>query len=246
MTVALVFLLVDAVDASKGPYVPYPSKSEVSAVTDELKSGDASKIDHSLSLIHRWVDGNAVPWELWHDWLPSLMQSGRNQEAADLAFEAVITRPESGTETDYVGEFMKCRMNALLNLGKSDEAQQAAKGYYNVCDLSATPDAIELVGTCLAETHPNDLEIVRRFRSEQSQASAAPAEAQPQGPTTLATAAPSILASIHIDTKPYAAALTEWSARRSPFLDRVCYANLLLVTDQSQAAEKIFRELYQL
>jgi hypothetical protein len=222
--------------AGKGPWVPYPSQAEVDAVTAEITAGS---IGPALEKIHAWVDGDEVPWALWHDWLPMLMDGGRNQDAADLALEAVVTRPD----TEYVAHLMECRTKALINLEKPQEALQAAKGYYNVCSLANTSDAISLVGICLAKAHPEDLEIVRRFKKQQAAAS------QMQNDGDSATASPppgngSMLKSVKIDSAVYEDGLKEW-ATKTDFDQRVNYANLLLISDRCADAEQIFRELYQ-
>jgi hypothetical protein len=107
------------------------------------------------------------------------------------------------------------------------------------------------VALCVAQCHPQDDQIVHRFRKEQFDASNLPSLPSVQDspsvtkPSDQVSAETPLLKSVHIDTQSLTAGLQTWSVHHSNFHDRVGYGNLLLVADRSEDAEKLFRELYQ-
>jgi hypothetical protein len=230
---AAIFGLAMSIGAVAQPISSYPSRDAMDAVTSELSGGDDAAVSQSIQQIHVWINHHHVPYYLWYKWIPALMQDGKYQEVADLSLAGILARPE----VIAITELTRWRANALLELGKPQDALQAAKSNYNVCDLDHTPAAIELVGQCLAACHPGDDEIIRRFRNEQAAASSAAAEPSASQP------APTLL-SVRVDAAPYKKAIRTWSARTS-FKDRVEYGNLLLVADRCADAEKVFRDLYK-
>jgi len=132
-------------------------------------------------------------------------------------------------------------------MDKPSDALEAAKSYYNVCSYKKTPYAIQLVALCLVKFRPDDADIGRRFRLEQT-VGEAPTSSPTDESALPATTEPgnSILKSIAIDEDVYDAAIKDWSSRSVEFSDRVSYANVLLAADHCQDAEKVFRELYHL
>jgi hypothetical protein len=210
-----------------------PTAETIAQVTKQINSGDDASIAAAEQTIRGWVSVGRTRGEVRHIWLPALMKAKRYQDTADLAMVA-----EFGWPASYdMSQLMEDRVNALLAMDKPQLALEEAKGYYNVCDIKNTAHAIDLVGMCLAKCHPEDLEIVHRFRNEQAaSASGAAAATQPAG----------MLKGVVIDGKPYEDAITAWASRTKRFNDRVDYGNLLLAADRGDEAEKLFRELYQL
>jgi len=136
---------------------------------------------------------------------------------------------------------------------KNDEALQAAKSYYNVCDMKLTGKAVDMLALCLARTHPDDLEIARRFRNEQAASSASPqaTASTPSAGSGQATAVPTtqtspMLKAIVIDQKIWDDSIKTWAAKTSPVSARAGYGDLLLAADRGADAEKAYREMYQL
>ncbi len=117
-TIVLAFSSIALGYSGKGNWVPYPSHPEIEAITTQLKSADPAAIDKAIHQIHTWVNGQEVPWEMWHDWMPLLMQDSKNQEAADLALDAALTRPEQ----DYIEPLMQARVQARPNPKQPTEA----------------------------------------------------------------------------------------------------------------------------
>jgi hypothetical protein len=207
-----------------------PPKAEWDKASADIGGTDDTARAAATAKVRVWIAGGWVSMDLWRHWLPALVKAGKHADVADLAMEGLLRRP--GPEG--ITPLLDFRLKALLALDRTDEALRAAKSYYNVCDLKYTAGAVETLALVLARTHPDDLEIARRFRAEQA---AAAAGRPPAGPSTLAE--------IKVDASLYKGALDQLSLK-TRFSDRVGYAHLLLAADRGQDAEKVFRELFQI
>jgi len=197
--------------------------------------------DHAVKEIQSRIK-HQVPMTLWRDWLPALMYTHHYQEVVDFA-----TAGEAGrTGLDAIEPLAEFRAKALLMMGKHAQALEAAKSYYNVCQLKNTANAVALVAQCLECCHPEDSRLATRFRSEQAIAGcrAADAAAGTDRKVESTPALEPILQTIHIDSSIYNEPITAW-AEKSRFSDRAGYANLLLLADRCDEAEKVFRDLFQ-
>jgi hypothetical protein len=235
LLIILYGLATAAAQTSRPVLLLLPTKDATDLVLKELTSGDEVAVQQATKQIRLWTDHHHIPFHLWHEWLPALMKEEKYQDVADLALSASLSRPDVAGITGTT----EWRARALLALDRPQEALQAAKSNYNVCDMKGTQKAIELVGEALATCHPDDDEIIRRFRNEQAIASGMGTDG---GPASLPSA---MLASVVIDPKPYAKAIKSWSIK-TRFTDRASYANLLLAADRCQEAERVYRELYKL
>src|SRR5271170_1732477 len=113
---------------------------------------------------------------------------------------------------------------------------------YNVCYMKNTNNAIQLVAQCFAEVHLEDDTIAQRFVNEQNIASGATSDSSTTQPAT------PMLKTVQIDQSLFADALTKWKTRpvlTGDFEDYSAYANLLLIADQPDQAQKIFETLYK-
>src|SRR5690606_9813126 len=92
--------------------------------------------------------------------------AARAQLDKDVLELATVAMQHRAAHTSEAGLFQRARAAALFNTGQYDAALSAAKGYYNVCRLSETADAIELIGAYLVNARPNDVGGVRRLKSQ--------------------------------------------------------------------------------
>src|SRR5205807_169762 len=81
----------------------------------------------------------------------ALLDAGRYEETLEIC--------ELGTVSVYgVSEFLygmqRCRVLALLSLGRYDEALANAKLLFNVAPTANTPEALELLVTCIQIARP--------------------------------------------------------------------------------------------
>jgi hypothetical protein len=225
---------------------PAPTQADIDNVNAGIKSSDKGPQDAAIAQIKDLIASAHPVRNLWVDWIPGLMKDGRNDDAAELALLGSCERPD----LNAIVPMMELRVNALLASGKNDDALSAAKSYYNVCDMKLTSKAVDMLALCLARTHPDDLEIARRFRNEQAASSNSP-QATASTPSTGSGQAPTtqtspMLKAIVIDQKIWDDSIKTWAAKTSPVSARAGYGDLLLAADRGADAEKAYREMYQL
>jgi len=212
-------------------FSPTPDKTSRDRVRSELESGDEPSIDAAIKEIHFWVDQgdpHLVPREFDIYWLPDLIKLHRYRDVVDLSLAGAVANPN----TRGLSHMLRLRAQALVALGRPQDALLTAKMYYNVCALQDTDDAIDQVAICLDAVNPNDDSVSRRFRAEQMMASSDPGAASQPSAT---------LKSLRIDPGIFDQPVwNKWVERRR-FDDKIGYGNLLLVVDRGREAEKVFR-----
>ncbi len=170
------------------------------------------------------------------NWINALITSHHNAEAADLAFEAILTDPN---DTSAVFDFQELRVHALLRSGDYAQALIQSKALFNVASMEHTDQALITVATCLAAAYPEDRAIVERFRKEQ--VAGATAHVQHGKSTTAPGEDASIvstLKSIRLDPAPY----EETIATLDPAEQRTARANLLLLAGKTDEARHLLQK----
>jgi tetratricopeptide (TPR) repeat protein len=222
-----------------------PTADSILAVTNELKSGNAAQTDQALTQIRAWFSIAQVPRELYVYWVPALINHKRFQDAADISLAGALTRPD----IRFISPLMALRAHALLDLGDTTQALQAAKSYFNVCYMRNTNTAIKLVALCLAACHPQEPQLVRLFRAQQRALAVNNANSPtPPAGNAQADAAAPVLQSVQIDASIYNDALQKWKAQTissGKFFEFDDYANVLLAAGRADEALKIYENLYQ-
>jgi hypothetical protein len=236
------FLILTGVACRFALAAPAPTQSDIDKVNTGIKSSDKGPQDAAIAQIKDLIASAHPVRNLWVDWIPGLMKDGRNDDAAELALLGSCERPD----LNAIVPMMELRVNALLASGKNDDALAAAKSYYNVCDMKLTGKAVDMLALCLARTHPDDLEIARRFRNEQAASSASPQASASAATTTPTTQTSPMLKAIVIDQRIWDDSIKTWAAKTSPVSARAGYGDLLLAADRGADAEKAYREMYQL
>lgn len=123
-----------------------------------------------------------------------LLLSARKFAAADEVSQQVLIR--SAGSVVRLETVLQLRIQALLGLRKTKEALVAAKQLYGVCRMEKTKDAIRTLSECLDAAHPEDRDILARFKSEQI-AGAEPTTSRPS------PAIKTVFSEIVIDPAPY-------------------------------------------
>jgi len=203
---------------------PVWDKAERARVVTELRSGDRKRIAAARD--------EAIEFGLQER--PSAMQclvDGGLYKEAELSCDEAIIR--NSFDTGAVSGYEAVRAKAFLGENKPQEALGAAKAYVNACSLRNTPDAIQLLGQCLAAAHPDDREIVQRFNLQQM----AGASTRPSADDTDDLGLP-VLASIQIDDSPFRKAIDEING--GSYQRLTAKATLLLISDKPSDARKLF------
>jgi len=162
----------------------------------------------------------------------------RQQTALDKAqrsLEQVFKWPDN---TKGVAFAQADRAKALLAAGKPQEALAAAKGYYNVCLLKDSANAINLVALCLAAARPDDKGIVKRFRAQQLAHSGGDATTQP---TTQPDLGEPIMPTIKVDAALYDDAIQ--AVAPTGVAKMLAKGNLLLLADRTKEARALMEQM---
>jgi len=219
----------------------------------ELTSGDEARVAASIAGITKEARKHINQAQF----LKVIAEAKLYPQAEEAARQLIIGRPSATMSVDGLQRFLA---TALLADGKTDEALAAAKGYYNVCLLKNTSDAIDLVALCLARARPHEADIVHEFKLQQitgastqpavapSDAANAPAStinpsmesATAPADTTLGNPDQSILASIPIDPKPYEQAID--GINPVSYAQFAAKGNLLLLSGRTKEARELFQQ----
>ncbi len=246
--------------------VPVKPKTDFQLIEEGLKSGDATARGKAMELIWRQLDENPTNAvrELRMKWSRLLIQAKRNQEVADLAVEAAMAAP---AESAALEDLFVLRTQALLALGKPDEALVSAKSAFNISGMAGTSRTLQVMAECLRRTHPNEPLILDRFRREQAAAAGAavsdspgaapePGEARPEPAKPLAKKAESsppppsgygtslLVKGIAVNGAAYRKRLSE--IQGDDYRAYTARGNLLLLADSPAEARVMFEYAYSL
>jgi hypothetical protein len=87
--------------------------------------------------------------------------------------------------TEFVEQLQEYRIEALLALGRHDDALANAKVLYNVASMKGTARAMTVFCQCLELARPDDKGIIDRFKAEQIAGAKQTLVAQPRQPGTV-------------------------------------------------------------
>jgi hypothetical protein len=237
---------------------PWP---DANAIAKQLSSPDSATVADGLKEIHTEMrrDAPRALGDIRGPFLTALMNAKHYAEADRLALEGIVAVPQDLGSDQFL---LTIRIQALLALGKADEALQAAKSLYNVSSMNDLPQAMLLVAQCLNAAHPKDLTWAERFRQEQVAGAifdgqiVVQANGDPNRPPVLEPAptthpatqpdvgAATILASIHIVDPAYSNAVEHWFGE--DYAGLCGKGNLLLMADRAADAKIVFDRAYSL
>jgi hypothetical protein len=153
--------------------------------------------------------------------MKTLLDSRRFAEIQELSEFLILRQPAN---TDDVTYLMRSRIQAELKMGKTSDALGDAKRLYNVAPMPDMADAMKMVAQCLAAEHPNDLQLMKDFRSEQVAGYLNPGKKS------------AVLPAIVVSPQPYLDAIQHGSNSSSAAGE----GNLLLLADKPSAACALF------
>lgn len=217
------------------------SEADRERLTADLRSGDPARIDEAMAAIRSAVltKGKGRPGDL-----NLVIATGFPKEAEAICVRGIIENPANSA---MVALFAKQRVRCLQAASDPSGALSAAKAFYNVCPTADVPQAVKLVGECLAAARPDDKIVVDRFQRQQlagaftADISADSAENGAEKPADLG---PSVLASIAIDAKPFHAALA--TPPGHDYAASVARANLLLLSDKPDEAINVLKNAVEM
>jgi len=205
-------------------------------LVNDLQSGDDTRVTSALAGIRAYIQkhGTSLPETRA---LRILLDAKRYSDLDAMALAQILKGPGYTLGT---AAMEKLRAQSFLAAGNGAAALSAAKAYYNVARLKDTADAIDTISLCLAAAHPDDPEIVQRFKEQQvAWATAAPSTQPDQTPAD-ATLGDPILAGIQLDSKPFDAAIA--GIDLDEYAQFVSKGNLLLLAGRAAEAHEVFNK----
>ena len=169
-------------------------------------------------------------------WLHELIGLKRFDEIEDFAVAAINERP---TDLRLIEACQQSRIRAKLLAHKPREALPLAKSLYDVCGMSSTSKAIDLIAECLYDINASGdpAGAVKRFKLQQIHGAAT---TQPSG------ADDNTLSQIQMDPKQYAPGLQHVELVDNSWDAALGKGNLLLLAGQAKEAAKVFEKAYAL
>jgi hypothetical protein len=189
--------------------------------------------------------------EKWRDYVSGTLHRTLERAFAAKRYDLCDRAAAHGTiiaatQLPWVEKFLEMRVQAKLKQDKAAEALPLARSYYNVCSLTRTSAAIDLVSMCMIEDHtsPNPTAAARKFRMQQVKGATAPAAASASDATSAAAKEKSVLDDLKVDGAAYEKAARELEARGDNYLRLIERGNLLLLANQPTAAKALFNKAY--
>jgi len=248
-------LAVVALTALAGSWAAQSKPSKpVDPILQQIESKDPAQIQEAVTTV--WEQLHA---ETSHDrrvavlgrikkghWLTGLMAAQRYEDVAGLALEGTLALPWDIPSVEYMQTY---RVQALLKMSKPEEALAAAKGFFNVCTMKDTANALVLVIECLKAAHPGDEAIIDRLREEQMAGAVVGTDEEREAKSVErgekasgGSSKRSVLASIKVNGSLYDKAMQEYTGEDYGSL--AALGNLLLLADKPKEARPLFERAY--
>jgi tetratricopeptide (TPR) repeat protein len=208
---------------------------EINAISEELQGSDAAAVTQAVTQMHQLLQANTQKGGgvIRAVWVKRLQELQRYDDVLDLSLAAILASP---ADTANVEQLQSDRVQALLAAGRASEALVAARQLFNVSTLKGTADAIRTVCQCLNAVHPDDRNVLKRYRREQIEGA---------GPEfSSASTGPSSLSSVQIDPKPFEAAIRQITAE--DYRSLTGEGNLMLLAGRANDAREVFERAYTL
>jgi hypothetical protein len=169
-------------------------------------------------------------------WLHEMIGLRRFDDIEDFAVAVINDRP---TDLRLIEACQQSRIRAKLLANKPQEALSLAKGMYNVCGMSSTSKAIDLIAECLydLDTNGDPAGAAKKFKLQQIRGAAA---------TQPSIADDNPLRQVLVDPKPYGPGLEHVELVDNSWDAALGKGNLLLLAGQTTEAAKVFEKAYAL
>ncbi len=228
--------LLCAAQAERAPR-PRPDQEIVAEIVDHLGSKDPARIKQAMESIRERMRTRGL-YELRGHFIRSLQANQMNQEITDLALEGILAQT---AQTREIESLLKLRIDALIALGKAEQALAESKSLFNVASMVGTAEAILTVAQCINAARPTDVAMFNRFREEQMAGADVMGAAQP---ATMPIQRSTVLDSIKVDPKVFNEAMAKVTGEDAQSL--MARGNLLLLADRVKEARPVFERLYSL
>jgi tetratricopeptide (TPR) repeat protein len=208
---------------------------QVDQITHDLQDDDLAVKGQAFKKALALYQSSSFPTYLlrYTGWTQALLDMQRTGDVLQLTQAAILSHPWDNSTLE---QMQSHRVQALLQQGKPAEALIAAKQLFNIATIGGTADAIRTVSQCLSALHPDDHDLLRRYKQEQTDG--ARPDQPPPSPSSL------ILAAVRIDPSPYVAAIAQITGEDRASLDSL--GNLLLLSGDTTRAWQVFERAYSM
>lgn len=216
---------------------PKPEPPKVDPITAGLASSDAAQQQKAVDTMRALFESDTAKaaGKFKQEWLKLLLETKHYQEVLDLSPKAILNL---AADMGAVEQVQRARVQALIALGKPEQALANAKGLYNVATMKGTAEAIMLVVQCLNLNPSADANRLDRFKAQQLLGTN-------DEPAMQALAkGPAVLASIKVDGQQYDAAIRQLSGE--DYTSLISRGNLLLLADRPKEAQEVFERAYMI
>jgi len=191
-----------------------------------LKQFDAGMAAYKKLLA---VEGPGQLHQLGEDLQAYLFAGQRYHDVEDLSVQLILAKPE---DTPRVEGALQTQIKAFNLEKRYDKALAASKQLLWVSTMPHTGEALLAVARQLALAHPEDKDIVEKFRQEQIDG------AKPTTEPTDVVRTSAVLPQIKVDATPYEAAVKD--IVDGDYDSQMRLGNLLLLTDKPKEAKVAF------
>jgi tetratricopeptide (TPR) repeat protein len=207
----------------------------IKEISEQLEIDDPAVIAQAVAQIHQLLQSNPQRGGsiIRPNWMKRLMELGRYDDVLDLSLSGILQSPAN---TTVVEQLQTERVQAFLATDRAPEALVGAKQLFNIATLKGTSDAIRTVCQCLDAVHPEDRDVLKRYRKEQIDGATPDAALAPAGPSSLSD--------VRIDPSPYQPAIRQITAEDYAALTGK--GNLLLLAGDPKNAWEAFERAYTL
>ncbi len=210
-----------------------PPEWNPAALAVDLRLGTPEQQAQAIEKIKQWlsVDPKDGGLQLRRHWAKPLLDAGHQREVVDWCLQGLLGSLE---DIQQLEDLSQIRVQALMALGKYEEAAQAAKSYFNVARSKPTAQALSLLAKCLEKANPSVPDIYERFKKEQAAGAVTDGTAPHSG----------FMDSIKSDRDSYEKALREYARlEQDDNQTMLAYGNLLFLADRGDEALKFFQGL---
>ena len=241
-----------ALDAEGVPNILYVANNipkSMAILTEMVKSNDEARIHRAMSVLADIFANSNISKKdnsqglerRVDEWLKELLKQKRYDDVEKLALSTMCRFPYN---LKFLEAFQERRIRAKLDQGKADEALILSKSLYNVCAMSSTSHAIDLVCECIqAMNKDKDPEgAVKKFKLQQVLGAAPPSTTQPAADSKDQQ---TVFKSIKVDPASYQDAITTAESDFDGIDGLFAKGNLMLLADQPAQARVPLEKAYK-
>lgn len=240
-------IVVVAPVAAQQPAPAGQADSPIPATYEErLRTGSPAEVEVVIEELRQKLaasDGSKMGEHVRRYELLSILLSQKKQDAVlELTELGLMAETDSAKSLAY---YLRTRMDALQDQGKTDEALAEGKRLYNVVPMEETADAVLRIARLLKDSGPNGESRLDQFKQEQMAGVEPPASlgdlTKPRGTDHQA----SVLGKIVLPDAGYARAAEEIHSRNN-FRLLTSKGNLLLLAGEPEKAMQAFEDAYEI